>query len=261
MVQKVVVFGATGMQGGGVVTALLKNKTFKVTAVTRNKKSEKAKELVKQGAKVVEGNLDDPKSLSKILSGCYGVFGVTNYWELLDANKEIQQGKNLIDACNKAGIKHLIFSTLQDAKEAIGKECPHFDTKAEIEKYMFASGVPSTSVRYPFYMENLLGFFMFSVKKDDNGEFAIDIPMEGRLIDVISAPGAGNAVAAIFASPDAYIGRTVRLSGDRKTVQQFADILNKHLAPKHSKPVRLKQINFPNLGIWPSCLSFIKVIR
>jgi len=42
--------------------------------------------------------LDDKESLLKVFKGAYAVFAVTNYWEKLDQNLEIQQGKNLADA-------------------------------------------------------------------------------------------------------------------------------------------------------------------
>ncbi|XP_072015171.1 nmrA-like family domain-containing protein 1 [Amphiura filiformis] len=235
MAKVIVVFGATGLQGGGVVTALLKNKNFEVRGVTRNAKSDKAKALETQGVKVAEGNLYDPKSLSNVLSGCYGVFGVTNFWEHMDANKDIQQGKNLVDACKAAGVKHLIFSGLEEVKGKLGKPCHHFDARAEIEKYMFASGVPSTSARYCFYFEKFLDFVKESAQKDDKGSFVIGIPMEGKPLYLGSATGSGNAVAAMFASPGPYIGKAVGLAGDLKTVDECMDIFNKHLAPKTFK--------------------------
>jgi hypothetical protein len=32
------------------------------------------------------------------MSGAYAVFGVTNYWERMEGEYEVQQGKNLADA-------------------------------------------------------------------------------------------------------------------------------------------------------------------
>ena len=73
-----------------------------------------------------------------------------------------------MDACKAAGVKHLIFSLLESVQDAIDVKCPHFDAKGEIEKYMFASGVPSTSVRLSFYMENLMSM-MKPQKQYDGG--------------------------------------------------------------------------------------------
>ena len=60
--------------------------------------------------------------------------------------------------------------------------------------------------------------------------------MEGKEVDLLYAHGAGSAVAAIFVSPDNYIGKAVGLSGSCETIQGFADTLSKHLAPKIFKP-------------------------
>lgn len=46
------------------------------------------------------------------MEGAYGVFAVTNFWESKSAAIEIQQGKNVADACKKAGVQHLIWSSL-----------------------------------------------------------------------------------------------------------------------------------------------------
>jgi uncharacterized protein YbjT (DUF2867 family) len=45
----VVIFGATGQQGGSVVKAMLSDPKFKVRAVTRNAQSDSAKELRAKG--------------------------------------------------------------------------------------------------------------------------------------------------------------------------------------------------------------------
>lgn len=57
---------ATACAGGGVVDAFLSAGKWKVRAVTRNSGSEKAKALDARGVEVVEANLSDSASLTKV---------------------------------------------------------------------------------------------------------------------------------------------------------------------------------------------------
>jgi uncharacterized protein YbjT (DUF2867 family) len=59
----VVVIGATGMQGGSVISALSKDSSYKLRDITGNPSSEAAKKLEAQGIKVVAGGLKDLASL------------------------------------------------------------------------------------------------------------------------------------------------------------------------------------------------------
>ena len=102
MSKLIAVFGATGAQGGTVARNLLK-KGFKVRGITRNPNSEKAEALRKLGAEVAKGNLDDNDSVRQVVEGAAGVFLVTNFWEGMDREKEISQGKRVTDACKIDG--------------------------------------------------------------------------------------------------------------------------------------------------------------
>jgi uncharacterized protein YbjT (DUF2867 family) len=42
--------------------------------------------------------LNDKASLVKAFTGATAAFGVTNYWETMSIDTEIQQGRNLVDA-------------------------------------------------------------------------------------------------------------------------------------------------------------------
>jgi len=52
----ILVSGATGQQGGAVLRYLLKDGGFRVRALTRDTKSQKAEALVRQGVEVVAGD-------------------------------------------------------------------------------------------------------------------------------------------------------------------------------------------------------------
>jgi len=65
--QVIAVVGATGMQGGGLVRAILANPASGLTvrALTRDVHSDKAKELARLGAEVVAADVHDVESLKR----------------------------------------------------------------------------------------------------------------------------------------------------------------------------------------------------
>ena len=67
----IAVVGATGAQGGGLVRAILADKSgaFTARAITRNPNSEKAKALRAAGAEVVAGDADKPETLGPGVRG------------------------------------------------------------------------------------------------------------------------------------------------------------------------------------------------
>ena len=62
----IAVLGATGVQGGSVVRALLKDE-WKIRAITRDVSKEAAKSLAKEeGVEVVSANIDDGEGLGRV---------------------------------------------------------------------------------------------------------------------------------------------------------------------------------------------------
>ena len=144
----ITVFGATGAQGGGLAHAILndKNSEFAVRAVTRNPQSDKAKELAALGAEVVSADIDDKESMQRALQGAYGAYFVTFYWAHFSPEKEYNEACSMAQAAKEAGLKHVIWSTLEDTRiwvpldddrmpTLMGKyKVPHFDAKGEADK-------------------------------------------------------------------------------------------------------------------------------
>src|SRR5687767_961960 len=108
------VTGATGAQGGGLVRAILADGEFAARAVTRNVNGEKARELAALGAEVVAANLDDEASLKKAFADAHGAFCLTNFWEHFSPEKELLQAEHLAKAAKAAGVRHAVWSTLED---------------------------------------------------------------------------------------------------------------------------------------------------
>lgn len=234
----IAVTGATGAQGGGLVRAILNDpdKEFSVRALTRNPGSDKAKALVDMGAEVVQADLDDPSSLEKAFSGAYGVFCVTNFWEHFSAEKEGEQAKNMAQAAKAAGVKHAIWSTLEDTRKWVPLsddrmptlqekyKVPHFDGKGASDHYFTDAGVPTTFLYASFYWENLI-YFGMGPSRDPNGNLSITFPMGSAKLSGIAAEDIGKSALAIFKRPE-LIGKSVGIAGDEPTVAQMAEILS-----------------------------------
>ena len=114
----ILVTGATGTQGGAVARHLLK-KGFKVRAFTRDDTKPAALELKKLVAELFKGDLADKDSISKAVSGVYGVFSVQNFWEH-GYDKEVLQGKNIADVAKNAGVKHFVYSSVASSDQKTG---------------------------------------------------------------------------------------------------------------------------------------------
>jgi uncharacterized protein YbjT (DUF2867 family) len=240
MAKIIAVVGATGVQGGGLARAILADpgSGFSVRAITRDPSKDNAKALAAKGAEVVSANLDDLESLKKAFAGAHGVFAVTNFWEHFSAEKEKAQAKNIADAAKAAGVKHVIWSTLEDTRQFMSADdkrmpilqekyrVPHFDAKAEANA--FFSGVPATMLVTSFYWDNL---FMFGLapKKGDDGQYAWAFPMGNAKLAGIAGEDIGKCALGVFKGGDQYVGKTVGIAGEFLTIDQMGQSLSKNL--------------------------------
>jgi uncharacterized protein YbjT (DUF2867 family) len=236
----IAVVGATGSQGGGLCQSILADPTggFAVRAITRDPSKEKAKALAAKGAEVVQANLDDVESLKKAFEGAHGVYCVTNFWEHFSAEKEKVQAKNMADAARAVGVKHIIWSTLEDTRKLMDPSdkrmpflqekyrVPHFDAKAEADAYF--SGLPVTYLVTSFYWDNLYMFGM-APKKGDDGVYSWTFPMGNSKMAGMAVEDIGKVAHGIFKAGQEYIGKTVGITGENLTVTEMSEKLSKGL--------------------------------
>jgi uncharacterized protein YbjT (DUF2867 family) len=236
----IAVVGSTGSQGGGLVHAILNdpNGGFAARAITRDSNKDKAKALAAKGAEVVKADLDDVESLKKAFAGAYAVYGVTNFWEHFSAEKEKAQAKNIADAAKVAGVKHVIWSTLEDTRKLMRPDdkrmptlqdkyrVPHFDAKAEANA--FFAGLPVTYLVTSFYWDNLYTFGL-APKKGDDGVYSWSFPMGNAKLAGMAAEDIGKTAYGIFKAGDQYIGKTVGIVSENLTIAEMGDKLTKGL--------------------------------
>jgi len=238
----IAVVGATGAQGGGLVEAIFNDPTgdFAARALTRKPDSEKARALAARGAEVVAADLDDQASLERAFSGAYGAFCVTNFWEHLSPEKELEHATAMARASRAAGVKHAIWSTLEDTRAHLplsdprmpvlmGKyNVPHFDAKGEADNIFAEEGGPSTCLLTSFYWDNLIHFGM-GPKVGPDGVAVFNLPMGDRKLPGIAAADIGACVLALLRRGDEFIGKTVGIAGEHLTGTEMAAKLGRAL--------------------------------
>ncbi|HEY9016528.1 MAG TPA: NmrA/HSCARG family protein [Gemmatimonadales bacterium] len=236
----IAVLGATGAQGGGLVRAILadRNGEFAARAITRHPDSEKGRALKAAGAEVVAADLDDQKSLEQAFAGAHGVFAVTNFWEHFSPEKELAQAGNIARAAKAAGVKHVIWSTLEDTRQFVpltddrmptlgGKyKVPHFDAKGEADQLFRDAGVPTTFLLTSFYWDNLI-YFGAGPQRTPDGSLALIFPMDDKPLPAIAVEDIGKSAYAIFKRGGEFIGQTVGIAGQHLTGEQMASALSR----------------------------------
>jgi uncharacterized protein YbjT (DUF2867 family) len=238
----IAVVGATGAQGGGLVRAILSDKRgeFTARAITRDASSAKAKALAALGAEVVAASVDDIESLKRAFAGAYGAYCVTFFWDHFSPEKELEHARNMALAAKDAGVRHVIWSTLEDTRRWIplsddrmptlmGKyKVPHFDAKGEADHFFTDAGVPTTFLLTSFYWDNLIHFGS-GPKRDSSGKLAFTLPMGDKKLPGIAAEDIGKCAYGIFRAGQEYIGKTVAIAGDHPTGAEMAAELQKAL--------------------------------
>jgi len=237
----IAVVGATGAQGGGLVRAILADKSggFAARALTRHPDSDKGKALAQAGAEVVAADLDDQKSVERAFAGAYGAFCITNFWEHLSVEKELAQAGNMARAAKAAGLQHVIWSTLEDTRKWVplsddrmptlgGKyKVPHFDGKGEADELFRRAGVPTTFLLTSFYWDNFI-FFGLGPKPGPDGVLAITLPMDDRKLPGIAAGDIGACAFGVLRRPD-LVGKTVGIAGEHLTGGEMAEAMTRAL--------------------------------
>jgi uncharacterized protein YbjT (DUF2867 family) len=231
----IAVAGATGAQGGGMARAILNDPSggFAVRALTRDVNSEKAKALAQAGAEIVATDIDNPESLARAFAGAWGAFCVTFFWTHFSAEKEVAEVAAMARAAKQAGLRHVIWSTLEDTRKWVplddnrmptlsGKyKVPHFDGKGEADQLFTDAGVPTTFLLTSFYWDNFI-YFGMGPRKGPDGKLAIALPMNDKKLPGIAAENIGKCSYGIFRRTGEFVGKRVGIADEHLTGAQMA---------------------------------------
>jgi len=213
---------------------------FTARAVTRDVNSDKAKALATLGAEVVAADVNDPDSLTKAFQGAHGAYCVTFFWEHFSPEKELAHAANMAKAAKQTGLRHVIWSTLEDTRRWVplsddrmptlmGKyKVPHLDAKGEANTIFSEMGVPTTFLHTSFYWDNFVHFGM-GPKKGPDGVLAITLPMGDKKLPGIAVEDIGKCAYGVFKKGPEYIGKSPGIAGEMLTGSQMADSMAKAL--------------------------------
>ncbi|PVH71757.1 NmrA-like family protein [Cadophora sp. DSE1049] len=212
----IAIIGATGGQGGSVVNTLLSDpkmsSEWAIRGITRDASKESSKKLASRGVEVVTGDINSKASMLAAFKDAYAVFAVTNYWEKLDHNLEIQQGKNLADAALESGVQHFIWSSLRNVSEMTNgklQNVHHFDSKAKVEEYIRTTSLPATYFMPGFYMSNFPGQSLRPSPPNNAYTLSMPVPSSSPVPLLATVSDTGKFVKGILQHRSETLGKRV----------------------------------------------------
>lgn len=201
----IAITGATGQLGRLTINRLkAKIGAQNIIALARN--AEKAKDL---GVTVRVADYEQPETLEKALIGVDKLCLISSS----EIGKRVAHHHNIIEAAKKAGVKHIVYTSLLRADTStLSVAQEHPPTEAELK----SSGIAYTILRNGWYTENYTGSIAAALA---NGAF-YGSAGEGK---ISSAARKDYAEAAVAVLTDAgHEGKTYELAGKAYTLTELA---------------------------------------
>lgn len=197
---------------------------------------------------IYQADLDDKASLVQAVTGAHTVFAVTNYWENVNEgskNREIQQGRNIVDAVKDAGVQHFIFSSLLDINELTNGallNVYHFDSKAAVEQYARSLNIPSTFFLPGMYASNFTAG-SFAIRHDEKSNtWTLALPCtEETPYPLFDTVDTGKYIKAIVLNREKLLGKRVPAATEYVTGREILDTFKKAF-PEAGKSATYYQI-------------------
>lgn len=233
----IVVTGATGKQGRSVVQSLLKHSSFNasehsIAVVTRDPNSRTTRSLTQESPAVraIQGDFKNPSAI-------FGSFKDEKPWAAfimtVPGPNEVAEGTGAIDAAVKAGVSHIVLSTVDRGTENNGNnpsDVSHWQTKHEIEAHLRRvveqnALVTYTILRPVFFMDNLAPGFFGKVCGSTWKDF-----VNGGSLKLVDTKDIGNFAAAALLEPkaEAWKNAETTIASDELTYLQANVIFREH---------------------------------
>jgi NAD(P)H dehydrogenase (quinone) len=147
MSQQILITGASGGLGGGVLDSLLKLVPA-ARLIALGRKRESMDRFAQQGVEVRIADFDDAAATEKALSGIHSLYLVPTA-----APNRLEQHQRVIDTAKRTGVQHLFYSSVIHHGET-GHGAIISDHQ-RTEEMLVASGIPHTFIRNSIYLDVL----------------------------------------------------------------------------------------------------------
>ena len=250
--QLLVVFGATGQQGGSVIEQLLLDqqlaRKYAIRGLTRDPSSKASKKLAEKGVEVVKCDTGSDEDVRAALKGAHDVFLMTSSSKYLHhvvagpvltknsvyapggGKEEERLGKHLADLVVESGAKYLIWSSMISPARLSDGKFKHvdlFESKYDVEQYIRTLPIKASFFIPASFFQNYLTQSKPRPKGD--GTYALfniygpndKIP----LIDI--AADTGKWVVPMLADPEKYNGKGIACATKQYTMPEMAEAMTK----------------------------------
>lgn len=232
----IVVTGATGRQGGAVARHLLSD-GWQVRAVTRSPRGKRALQLATHGAHVFQADMADPPALRRAFRDAYGVYSVQNPM-ISGLEEEVIQGKNVADAAQEAGVRHMVYGSAGTGEPGTG--IGSWESKLAVEAHLEKLGLPLTVLRPVAFMELMTDRSFYPPVS--TWHLMPKLMGDDRPVYWICVDDLGAIAAKAFADPDRFVGTDLRLTADVASINECREIWDEVVGKpprRFPMPVRL----------------------
>ena len=219
MTDTLLVTGASGQLGRLVLDALLASgKVAPADIIATTRDTAKLADYAAKGITIRAADFDDPASLDAAFAGVSRVLIVSTD-ALAQPGKRLAQHKAAVAAAQKAGVKHILYTSMPQPDDSLVTFAPdHLGTEEAIK----ATGIPYTILRDGWYAENL---FMSLPHALETGAW-YTATGEGRIAHITRADTAAALAGALLKAGDE--SRTYTLTGTKsRTAEEIAAVVSK----------------------------------
>lgn len=224
---KILITGATGGLGGTTARSLKEKKTSDDIAVlVRDKESDKAQALAREGFELRLGDYDNPDSLAEAFKD----IDILYFVSASDIGKRIPQHKNVVETAKASNINHILYTSTVRKDES--SEAPLYvvvDAHVKTEEWIKESGLTYTILRHNLYAEVIPMFL--GEKEQLLQSKTIYLPTGSGKTSFVPREDFAEAETNILANPEPYENKILEFNGSEQTsFEDVAKILTKTLS-------------------------------